>query len=174
MRGRLLIVRGLPGSGKSTYVRNNYPGIFTMETDMFNTSCGQYQWTIDRSKECIRLIKKFLNELYKSKNSPDICLTGVFGRLISFYNYIDGAIINKYDVYIKTLTTQYGNIHSVPLETMINFKNNFLPHDKLMEMLRDDANIRDHIFDIDMPPINWKFDDRIDTQSENNNYTGEG
>ena len=56
-RPRLLIVRGLPGSGKSTYVRNNYPGLFTLETDCFNCVGGQYYWTPDRSKEAIKIIE---------------------------------------------------------------------------------------------------------------------
>jgi hypothetical protein len=147
-----------------------------MESDMFNMSCGQYHWTVDRSKECFRLIKGFLNEIFKSPNSPDVCLTGIFGRLLSINEYIYlAALHNDYDVYIKTLTTQYGNIHNVPEVAIEAYKNHFVPHCELMKILKKDPLIKDNIFDTDMPPLNWHFDEELDKQKkEDSNYQGEG
>lgn len=172
--GRLLIVRGLPGSGKSTYVQNNYPGIFTLETDMFNMSNGQYRWTETRSKECIRLIREFLTDCMYSPNKPDICLTGVFGRLRSFHDYLLIATACNYNVYIVTLTSQYGNIHNVPKETINMFEKNFLPHDELMKFIKEDVYLCESVTDSKMPSLKWTFDPELDKESTNNDYDGEG
>ena len=74
-RPRLLIVRGLPGAGKSTYVKNKYPGLFVLETDCFNCVGGQYHWTSNRSKEAIRLIANIRDEVLNSPNKSKIFLS---------------------------------------------------------------------------------------------------
>lgn len=48
----LTIIRGLPGSGKSTYARSHFPGILLVEADMFAMVLGAYRFSIDRLKKC--------------------------------------------------------------------------------------------------------------------------
>ena len=135
---RLLIVRGLPGAGKSTYIRNNYPGLFVLETDCFNCVAGQYEWNVDRSKEAIRIIDTISIEIMSSSNTPDFAITGVFGRAISMMAHLERSCDYGYDVYIKTLTTQYPNIHNVPKETIQMFKDNLSHLRKLNHMTQED------------------------------------
>jgi len=167
---RMLIVRGLPGSGKSTYIRNNYPGLFTLETDCFNCVGGQYHWTSDRSKEAIRLIANIRDEVLNSPNKSDLCLSGVFGRFSSLTDHIITAAIADYDIYIKTLTTQYETIHNVPEETMKMFRAHFLPEEELIktiETIYTGKSLERFHFG-DMPKINWAFHDEPDYNFENN------
>ena len=166
---RLLIVRGLPGSGKSTYVRNNYPGLFVLETDCFNCVHGQYKWTVDRSKEAIRIIDDIALELMSSKNTPDFAITGVFGRPFTMLSHIARAEDYGYEVYIKTLTAQYQNIHNVPEDTIKMFKENFISEETLKETFKTYQNV----FYTDMPKINWKFQGN-DPTSDELKYEGEG
>jgi len=171
-RGRLLIVRGLPGSGKSTYVHKNYPGLFTLETDMFNMVNGQYVWTRSRSIEAILLINKIVKTLMMSSNSPDFALTGVFCTFRSVIDHISNALEYDYDIYVKTLTTDYGNIHNVPSETIRLFKENFCSEPLFNSYI---SNYIEHaapprskskVFFGDMPPLNWKCNS--ETQEDTN------
>lgn len=167
---RLLIVRGLPGSGKSTYVRNNYTGLFTLETDQFNCVNGKYIWSLERSKEAINLIEKIRNMLIASENTPDFAILGVFARIKSFVPHIVYALDHNYEVYIKTLTTQYKTIHNVPEETMKMFKDHFVSEYDLKEMVNSiyDYRIRSKIHFDDMPKINWEFNGTPDSNFDNN------
>lgn len=168
---RLLIVRGLPGSGKSTYIRNNYPGLFTLETDCFNCVGGQYYWTSDRSKEAIRLIEDIRDSIFNSPNKSDFCISGVFGRFSTMNNHIIAASYADYDIYIKTLTTQYQTIHNVPEATMKMFRDNFLSEKKLIEIfngLYTNKDLKRFHFG-DMPKIDWAFHDEPDNNFEKNN-----
>ena len=158
-RPRLLIVRGLPGSGKSTYVRNNYPGLFTLETDCFNCVGGQYYWTPNRSKEAIILIEDIVISVIHSPNTPDFSICGVFAEFKSFYDYINIAVVFGYDVYIKTLNTQYENIHNVPKEAIEIFKSKFITDKHIKCLLQEHFKENDlkHVYFDDMPHINWIF-----------------
>jgi hypothetical protein len=171
--GRLLIVRGLPGSGKSTYIKNNYHGIFTMETDMFNCNCGQYNWTLERSNNAINLIENIFRDVITRPNHPDICLTGVFGRPKTFIYYIANALQMQYQVYIKTITTQYQNIHNVPLDTLAKFKQYFATEYEVKLYLASyNINNNDIIYG-DMPKINWfQQSDVSDNNYIDNNMEG--
>ena len=84
-----MIVRGFPGSGKSTYVMREYTGLMFFETDMFNIVNGQYVWTVDRSREAIRLINEFTTSIFNSPNRPDFALCGVFGTFKNIINQTD-------------------------------------------------------------------------------------
>jgi hypothetical protein len=181
--GRMLIVRGLPGSGKSTYVHKNYPGLFLLETDMFNMTNGQYKWDRERSTKAIILIHDIVERVMKSTNDSDLAITGVFCKLSSINHYIYTALEHGYDVYIKTLTTDFGNIHNVPLDTMEMFRRNFVDEETLKEEINffvDDlcdnssyfreAVAKSKVYLTDMPKLNWKFDSEPD---KDDSYNGE-
>lgn len=119
----LYIVRGLPGSGKSTYVYNNLnEDVFLYEADDFFSS--QYGYKFD---------PKFL------KNAHEMCYQNV---VCSLFHGCNVAVANTFttrwemlrylslteifpDLKIKIIEmkTQYTSVHDVPEETVQKMKN---------------------------------------------------
>ena len=126
-----MIVRGFPGSGKSTYVMREYTGLMFFETDMFNIVDGQYVWSVDRSREAIRLISEFTTSIFNSPNRPDFALCGVFGTFKNIIKHICNAKDHGYEIYIKTLKTQFECVHNVPKEAIQRFHKTFMEDDEI-------------------------------------------
>lgn len=61
---RVVIMRGVPGSGKSTYVKANYPGAFVVSADDYFTRDGVYTFDPaklgEAHKNCLRRFLAFL------------------------------------------------------------------------------------------------------------------
>lgn len=150
----LLVVRGIPGAGKSYYVQHNYNGILTFETDMFNLVDGKYCWNLERSQEAIRIIDSFVDTVINSPNKPDFCLCGVFGSIASFDNHIVKCYNKGYKIYIKTLKTQYKCIHDVPAGVVQKMREHFTPDEEVKKYF-ESKNI--NIFFNEMPDLDWKF-----------------
>lgn len=49
----LYLVRGIPGSGKSTFAKQKFPGILHLENDMFHMHHGQYDWHKEHMPDAI-------------------------------------------------------------------------------------------------------------------------
>ena len=52
---RLILVRGLPGSGKTTFAKSL--GIFHVEQDMRCMIDGEYKWSKDRVSDSVRFCR---------------------------------------------------------------------------------------------------------------------
>lgn len=52
-RPRLQIIRGLPGSGKTTLALKNFSHLMRIETDMFFSRGGKYVFTLDLNKQAV-------------------------------------------------------------------------------------------------------------------------
>lgn len=122
---RLQIIRGLPGSGKTTLALEHFPHLMRVETDMFFTRKGEYTFTIDLNRKAVKWYNKMVRDLCKT--GMDFVVTGVFSahteRLVET---VTTAIDAGYDIYIKTLHTNYGSIHGVPKEHYDAMKSTFV------------------------------------------------
>ena len=129
-RPRLQIIRGLPGSGKTTLAVKRYPHLFRLETDMFFTRGGRYVFTKQRNQEAVAW---FQNTVFSTTlDKIDFVATGVFAahteRLASCIN---NALLQGYEVYIRTLKNDFGNIHNVPKSHLDAMKKDFVPDREL-------------------------------------------
>ena len=115
---KLIIFRGLPGSGKTT-IANQMGTIVLSPADMYSVRDGEYKWTPEYSEKG----KKFFNKIFDLclKEKIDITIAEVLPTLESLYKYIDKAKEYDYDVEVRDLKISVDesfkrNTHGVPKE----------------------------------------------------------
>lgn len=111
---RLILVRGLPGSGKTTFAKSL--GIFHVEQDMRLMRDGRYEW----SKETVTDAVHFCQNATKLAilEGIDVVVSNTYTRIWEFKPYIDFASKNGYSVTVYKASGNFGSIHDVPESTM--------------------------------------------------------
>ena len=135
----LIIVRGLPGSGKSTVAGLfNGPDVFKASTDdWFVKMDGKYRFNPadleDNHKACIQWYKDKVDNRNKSKNGITIVIHNTFTKYWELYPYVE-YIKNKKSFLLTVLDVFDGglsdkelflrNIHGVPKEKIEEMREN--------------------------------------------------
>jgi predicted kinase len=123
----LTLVRGLPGSGKSTIATQllaDSPNAYHVETDMFFTDYnGNYEW----NRENITAAHKWCLEQARSglKNNLDVFVSNTFTTVHELRPYFELA--KEFEILPTVILCQndWGSSHDVPLGTILNMKKRF-------------------------------------------------
>ena len=118
---KVTLVRGLPGSGKSTYAKKM--GIFHIESDMYFYRNGIYTY----DPLCISTAHYWCKKTFENA-----CLCGIecvvsntFTQKWELDPYIKIAEGLGYTIEIICMKGKYGNIHNVPKEILEQMENRF-------------------------------------------------
>jgi len=115
MNNTLTLVRGLPGSGKSTYAKG-LPSHIHLEADMFHMEKGVYKFNGTFVKAahhwCQTSTEIFLNAGY------NVIVSNTFTTLKEMEFYIDKAAFIDCQLNVIRMNKNYGNIHSVPEDVL--------------------------------------------------------
>lgn len=121
-RCKLTIIRGIPGSGKSTFAKSNYKCLI-LENDMFHIKSGKYDWKSetmpDAVKWCFSTCEKAL-EL-----GMDVVVSNTFTKRKFIEGYYKLAEKYNADFEVIRCTGNYQNIHDVPSYVMKSMKHGF-------------------------------------------------
>ena len=121
----LKILRGLPGSGKTTlakYIASDcHKLIFVFEADQyFEDEDGNYKFDItklsDAHKWCQKITKEYL------KLGFDVIVSNTFTQLWEMQPYIDICMEMQTRFEVIKVIGNYKNIHGVPEETVNRMK----------------------------------------------------
>lgn len=111
----LVIIRGLPGSGKTTIAKTQFPNFVNYEADMFFIDeSGNYNFDKTRLQDahnwCIESARKALGE------GKDVVVSNTFTRLYEIQPYVNMAIEFNIPIQVICANGNYKNAHNVPEE----------------------------------------------------------
>lgn len=120
---RLIIVRGLPGSSKSSFCNKIYPNILHLENDMFHYHSGEYEYNQYKMRDAINWCVRTCEDALK--NNMDVVISNTFTRkaFVDSYKRLAEKYGAKFTVY--RMMGNFNNIHDVPQNVLDNMKNNF-------------------------------------------------
>lgn len=117
---KLTIVRGLPGSGKSTYAKT-IPAMH-FESDMFfEDKDGNYEY--DRNLIGAAHDWCYGNVVKALRYGFDVVVSNTFCAMWEMEKYLSiPFIMNTVELEIVEMRTQYGSVHDVPEEAVARMK----------------------------------------------------
>lgn len=122
---KLAIIRGLPGSGKSTMARNlpGYKNMDHWEADMFFEQNGRYQFDPNKIKEAHQWCQSNVRRSLEAGRS--VVVSNTFVRKWEVDPYLTMARELNVPVEILTATGNYRNVHDVPDEVVERMRENW-------------------------------------------------
>ena len=137
---RLQIVRGLPGSGKSTYATTFWPHLLRLEFDFYCHRGGTYAWGPIRNTQGQLWLDKMVKRTCKERF--DFVVTGVFaGHSEHLGKTIRYALENGYEVFVMTLNGNFGNRHACREEDLAAMRADFKPERELMVEYKEEPDV---------------------------------
>ena len=119
----LILLRGLPGAGKSTFadlICNQY-----IEADMFFKQEGEYKFDPSKLKEAHAWCKDKAESWMR--NGYNVCVSNTFTQEWEMKAYYELASKYDYKVFSIIVENRHGNssVHNVPEETVEKMKTRF-------------------------------------------------
>ena len=120
----LILIRGCPGSGKSTYCRNHFPQFLHLENDMFHINDkGEYVFNGRKQDQAVQWCMD-MTDLALSRG-VSVVVSNTFTKRKYLNAYI--RLAERYGVPYKVIrmTADFGNVHNVPKDVLENMKRGF-------------------------------------------------
>jgi predicted kinase len=120
----LFLLRGLPGSGKTTLARSL--GGMHMEADKYFMYNGKYEFDASKLKEAHAWCQNAVRVGMETQG-PRITVSNTFTQEWEMQPYFDLAKEHGYKVYSLICENRHGGVneHGVPEEKLVQMKNRF-------------------------------------------------
>jgi predicted kinase len=131
----LYIVRGIPGSGKSTFAKKLVGEDFLVfEADKYfiNQDNGKYEFDISKIKDahkwCQNLVENCMKDnMINNQYYPEIAVSNTFTQEWEMEPYLQMAETYGYKVFSIVVENRHGgkNVHGVPDEVLTKMRERF-------------------------------------------------
>jgi predicted kinase len=127
----IIILRGIPGSGKSTYVRDHFRGAIVCSADKFFTKDGEYKFDPSFLKDAhTYCYNQFAQACEFGEQGIFIVVDNTNSRIWEFQNYLNLAKDLNIPVSVIRFTSSVvdatnRNIHGVPIEAIQRMSDRF-------------------------------------------------
>lgn len=135
--GELVIMRGLPGSGKSTFARN-LTDIIVIEADMwwYRNPQRDYQFDMTLLSRAHRWARQTVEAFLANGQGVAIANTNLTFSEAKDYVGFAKALGCPITVYTMDRDVNYGSLHNVPKEVMERMYKKMESHETFMEKAR--------------------------------------
>lgn len=120
---KLILVRGVPGSGKSTFAKKNFPDFPVIEADDYFYQDGEYKFDpskiSDAHKDCQYRTRKLLEA------GRSVVVANTFTQLWEMDAYLDLAYKFDAELVVYRCKGNYTNVHGVPPEKVKQMQDRF-------------------------------------------------
>lgn len=135
---RFLLIRGLPGSSKSTVASKlaaKY-GVKHFENDAYLMHGDKYVWTPETAKDAAK--RCFEDAMSALRSGKDTIVSNVFVTRKSIDRYVRAAKQLGCEVQVWRMTNDFGNVHDVPTNVLASMKSGFqdYPGEKLVDVTK--------------------------------------
>ena len=120
---RLVLIRGVPGSGKSTFAQKSFPGVFHLENDMFHIRDGEYRFDFRRQKDAVKWCMEAADRALGI--GMDVVVSNTFVRRRFVLAYKSLADSHNADFSVYRMTGNWGSVHAVPESVMESMRSGF-------------------------------------------------
>ena len=111
----LILIRGIPGSGKSTrakMMQELNPALVHLEADMFFEASGEYKF--DPTLLSTAHDWCYSNTAFNLLSGKNVVVTNTFTKMWEMESYLAIAQRLGCDITIIEMKSEYGSIHGVP------------------------------------------------------------
>lgn len=126
---RLTIIRGLPGTGKSTYASDLAlkAGSLFIEADMFRIRNGRYKFDLDELGTCVGVANAIMRKA--ASVGADVIVAGVLTKVHTIDDLVkqcrQEAPGGRVKLRVIRMRKVYGDIHNVPKHVIAKMAEQF-------------------------------------------------
>lgn len=119
----LTIIRGLPGSGKSTFAKKAFPGVFHVEQDMFFIHNGKYHYDKDNIAFAVAWCK---DTVFKALDAGfDVVVSNTFIHKWMFAPFIEFCHEYQIPYQVIRMNNKFKDIHNLPESVLKDMTDRF-------------------------------------------------